>query len=76
MLFAISDPSSILLDLALVRVLHLDVLFLVLDERLRQSVDLVDHGLLLELVDVASVLRVVQVLILLSDVHEETLDEG
>lgn len=35
-----------------------------------------NHGLLFELVNVASALRLIQVLVLLSDVEEQSLDQG
>jgi hypothetical protein len=44
--FGVSQGATILLDLFLVGVLHLDALFLVFDKGSRQGVDFMDHRLL------------------------------
>lgn len=65
-----SQGLLLLLGLLSVGFLHLNELLLILDQGLGKSVNLVDHGLFLEFVCIASTLNMAKVLVLFSNVEK------
>ena len=74
-MFLVSQGPLILFDLLLRSILHLDEFLLILNQSLSKSVDLMHHSFLLQFIDIACTLCLIQVLIFLCDVHKQPLNK-